>query len=247
MNNCIRFLLPLVVMIFSSVIQADDKGATLGHIRWDTNIINVCWISPSPAHAVYRDMVRNAVQATWVKQSNVQLTGWSECQPNEKAVRIFVGPREWPRASVGKTAYLSNPSMWLNFELDKKREFSGCSGKQLDQCIRVISVHEFGHMLGLIHEQDRPDAPDECQKSLATDQINLNNRNAADLLMLTSYDSKSAMNYCNAKGMYAAKLDSILSPDDIAAIRVLFGDPENGNRSSRQVGGGLQHLHDMLR
>lgn len=234
----------LLLMAGFSVAQgADDKSATVGRIRWDIKSIKVCWIAPDPDHAALRDLVRASVEATWVKQSGLQLTGWGTCQADEKAVRIAVRHDLWPRAHIGKMAYETLPSMFLNFELDKMRGWERCRGR-LEQCIRATSVHEFGHMLGLIHEQDRPDVSDKCRLSLSADQINLNIHNATDLQLLTLYDDQSVMNYCNA-ARWSAPVEQLLSAGDIKGIRTLFGEPDMPAYS--RPAGGLQHLHILAR
>jgi len=58
------------------------------------------------------------------------------------AYQSFYGPQSHKQTHADPPA----PSMWLVFPLDAK-----------DQEIRRVTLHEFGHALGMIHEQQRPD------------------------------------------------------------------------------------------
>jgi hypothetical protein len=58
-----------------------------------------------------------------------------------------------------------------------------------EQCIRASSIHEFGHALGLEHEQSRPTAPDECS-------ITAEFRWALGDTTFGDFDMDSIMNYC---------------------------------------------------
>ena len=97
--------------------------------------------------------------------------------------------------------------MVLNFEFKK---WSQSCASMKENCVKAITVHEFGHALGFAHEQNRFDAPGEYQQ--------LKRGTSGDLL-LTPYDPRSVMNYCNPK----YNNDGMLSTLDIAAVREIYG------------------------
>lgn len=205
--------------------EAIAKGASLHSIEWQQHEIAVCWIDPdpSPEAEANRAMVRSAVHETWEAAADVRITGWQACPAERtKMVRIRVDDNEWPHAVVGTLAYSSrNPTMYLNFHLALRPGFAGCADRA-DRCLTFTAVHEFGHILGLIHEQDRPETPAECIRGLGAGQRARVDRQ--DLDALTAYDPDSLMNYCSTRG-YDTHQPLVLSAMDTQSIRKLFGPP----------------------
>jgi hypothetical protein len=210
-----------------------SKGASLHSVEWKQHEIPVCWIDPEPQDAAARDIVRQAVHDTWEAAANVRIVGWQRCSGHDRMVRIRTSDSEWPRASVGTLALSRrSPSMFLNFHLARHPSFVTCAGID-DRCLRFTSVHEFGHMLGLIHEQDRPETPAQCIAGLAPGQRQ--RQDLGDLDLLTGYDPDSLMNYCSVRG-YNPRVPLALSGEDTISIRKLFGTlPVAGAAASAPV------------
>ena len=100
----------------------------------------------------------------------------------------------------------------LNHEFNN---WSRSCKNMIESCVRSIAVHEFGHALGFAHEQNRPDTPGECSREHGQGQKNE--------IMLTPYDAKSVMNYCNED----YNNNGELSPLDTSSAQKLYGRPRS--------------------
>lgn len=195
-------------------VSDPSRGYPLTTVIWPSRQIPTCWEMDSAAfnhYAPQRELVRQAVASTWEASSKVRFVGWQQCNgvPNQ-GVSIGVqdvGPYAW---GLGHEVQNQYQGVMLNFEYANwSRE---CRTKR-DYCIRVIAVHEFGHVLGFAHEQNRPDTPDAA--CAAREQGTNGN------VLVGAWDLASVMNYCNPR--YSG--DGQLSPTDIAMVQAYYGRP----------------------
>lgn len=178
-------------------------------------VISVCWRNATAGNSRGRSLTQIAVGSTWEYHGIAQFIGWNDCEPDSKGIKIKIDDVR-PGSLIGIQSEASfGDSMILNFTFNDS-EMAGCK-QTADNCILSIAIHEFGHALGYLHEQDSPELPLWCRKKLDPNDIQVADA-ALKAKMLTDWDEFSVMDYCF--DIYKTRLQ--LSDCDIAGYHKLY-------------------------
>jgi hypothetical protein len=195
--------------------HAIQKGYYYGDsVLWSTFDIPVCWENFNDISRADRNWVRTSIDETWASVVPFKFHGWGACNQNSKGIRIL-NIDERSKSYVGKFLDGRVNGMWLNFIYKNSKSFCNDSPEMRRNCIRTTAVHEFGHAIGLQHEQERPDLPAEFANLWCTGEVE---EGDFDGVTVGEWDLQSSMNYCRPD----LQNNGELSDGDIFTARQIY-------------------------
>jgi hypothetical protein len=196
---------------------SDVNFYALAKTRWQ-NPVPVCFEKNSQRYPGASEIIKNRVIKEY-SRTNVRFTGWNMCAPREPSIRIGI-TNTWPHTK-GIGTQLKGMKNGVELAVDFSKPLKHPYGKTTFwpscirseqarlRCIELTAIHEMGHALGLVHEQNRSGTPEPCKKKA----IGINGDTE-----IGAWDANSIMNYCNPKWLNGG----VLSQHDIEGLAKLY-------------------------
>ena len=192
-------------------------GGTLSTL-W-TRTIPVCFAQTG--FATQRANTRDIFQDTWPRVAPIFTSGWDTCATSNPGGTIRV---TYQNDSNGST------TLPLGFNASSAENVT-LIGNDGGAHFRYEVIHEFGHALGFVHDQERPDNWDSNGNPIYCSQIQAGVTSRTGGIYYTGPDNISVMSYCSTDP--GGGFPTRLSAADVLGLRASYGS--NNSNSCQKL------------
>jgi hypothetical protein len=222
----LRWTLALLIVLAAGLVSPAHALYANRDFLWPSPggvpvMIRVCWENPTAAPAARLQWVQSAVESTWQRHARVNLVEWDTCAAGDPGIHIQI-TSDVSMAPGGFT--LDGVTNGVKLDLFFTGGPAGCTTGETarEHCVRSVAVHEFGHVLGFYHEEERPDYVEPPMTAPGAPCAKQSASNSSPQYF-GAYDINSVMSYCGQPFDTPATWKEQLSPGEVVALQHAYG------------------------
>lgn len=228
-----KWLFPLLLTVTTA-----HAGMSITY-SWNKEALKVCFGNKNTEVRLkglknkfsnWKESDKAAIRQILLEEYTPEVTGYhfygfDDCETSEKPDIVVVKMSSFSTQALEKNG-IANVGPGFVYPVPEIKSAKGIVALSARGIQRSTVSHEFGHVLGLLHEQDHPDAykkaEDHCR------YYSKEEKERKNFHIYSDFDEVSVMNYCRIHKLDGANVG--LSDGDINHIRMLYKDSTIRNK-----------------